>query len=181
MISCLLLSLLLFSCANTEKDKAVASDIAESATLVETIDEEGSESAKIPTLNFSELEAQYLQPSNDQTTYVINFWATWCKPCVKELPYFEQLNAEKDDVKVILVSLDFPENIDRQVVPFIEKYKLKSEVVLLDDPDANSWIPKVDANWTGAIPATIIMKNNTKKFFEKSFTYTELETEVQSI
>lgn len=119
----------------------------------------------------------------DNITYVINFWATWCMPCVKELPYFEKLNETYKDknVKVILVSLDFPKKIDSQLLPFLEKKMINSTVYVLDDPNANDWIEKVSKDWSGAIPATIIYKGNSKKFFEKSFSYEELENELLSI
>jgi len=80
-----------------------------------------------------------------------------------------------------LVSLDFPDKIESQLIPFVTKRKLKSEVVLLDDPNANEWIPKVDETWTGAIPATIIFSKDKRKFYEQSFTYEELENELQTI
>jgi thiol-disulfide isomerase/thioredoxin len=138
--------------------------------------------AGIPVYNFEGLDRAILQKNND-TTYVVNFWATWCKPCVKEMPYFEQLGEKyaKDRVKVIFVSLDFPDRLESQVVPFIEKNNIRSEVVLLDDDDANSWIPKVSDQWQGAIPATLMFSNVKRAFYERSFTFEELEKEVQSI
>jgi thiol-disulfide isomerase/thioredoxin len=118
--------------------------------------------------------------TEDDKTYVVNFWATWCAPCIKELPYFEKLNATySDQLEVILVSLDFPSKYDTKLKPFIKDKKLQSKVVALNDVDSNTWIPKVDESWTGAIPATIIFNKNKRKFYEKSFTYDELETEVK--
>ena len=116
----------------------------------------------------------------DDTVYVVNFWATWCAPCIKELPSFEEIGKKYKDqkVKVILVSLDFPKKVESNLIPFIERKKLVSEVIHLDDPDANSWIEKIDKNWSGAIPATIIYRNDSKAFYEQSFTYEELETEL---
>ena len=112
----------------------------------------------------------------------MNFWATWCKPCVKELPAFEQLRENYSDknVKVVLASLDFPDKVESQVLPFIKNKNLQSEVVLLDDPDGNTWIPNVSPDWSGAIPATIFLQNGKRKFFEQSFTYESLEKEVQT-
>ena len=132
----------------------------------------------LPTYSFEEFE-ELLYLENDQT-YVINFWATWCKPCIKELPYFEQLRTTylKKGVEVILVSLDFPEQVETRLLPFIKKRNLQSKVVLLDDPDANSWIPKVDDDWSGAIPATIIYNGDKRAFYERSFTYQELEEQL---
>ena len=119
----------------------------------------------------------------DETTYVINFWATWCLPCVKELPHFETLNKNYKDkgVKVILVSLDMPKKVETNLIPFMVKKKLQSEVIHLDDPDANSWIELVDKKWSGSIPATIIYNKTSRQFYERSFTYEELEKELKTI
>ncbi|GAA4292806.1 TlpA family protein disulfide reductase [Aestuariibaculum suncheonense] len=117
----------------------------------------------------------------DGKVHVVNFWATWCVPCVKELPYFEQLQkayAHKN-VEVLLVSLDFPHQYDTKLKPFINERKIQSQVVALDDADMNAWIPKVDASWSGSIPATIIYKDDERQFFEQSFTFEELEKQVK--
>jgi len=174
-----LCAVLLCSCNEKVSEQTVEETVVSEteATLVTT----GKEDTKVPIYNFSELEP-LLQKKND-TTYVVNFWATWCKPCIKELPYFEKVNKEYADkkVKVVLVSLDFPDILEKQVIPFIEKRGIQSQVVLLDDPDANGWIPKVSPEWSGAIPATIIYNSKNRKFYEKAFTQSELETEIQSI
>lgn len=120
---------------------------------------------------------------NDGKTRVINFWATWCKPCVAELPYFELINSRypDDEVEVVLVSLDLPKHVETKLIPFLKKQKIESKVILLDDPDANAWIPKVNKNWSGSIPATIIYKGNNVNFYERSFTYNDLEKELKKI
>lgn len=124
---------------------------------------------------------QYLAEKDQTKTYVINFWATWCAPCVKELPYFEQLNVNysQNQVEVILVSLDFPSQIDSKLKPFIKKHTLKSEVIVLNDVDSNTWIPKVNEDWSGAIPATLIYNKNKNVFYGRTFNYDELETELK--
>src|SRR5690606_8072833 len=123
---------------------------------------------------------KFLQ-KKDGKVYVVNFWATWCAPCVKEMPYFEKLNEEykSDNVEVLFVSLDFPHLYDSKLKPFIKDKNIKSKVIALNDVDMNTWIPKVDENWSGSIPATIIYKNDTSKFYEQSFTYESLETEIK--
>lgn len=130
--------------------------------------------------SYSDLEKAVLSDKN--TTYVVNFWATWCAPCVKELPHFEQLNSENKDVKVVLVSLDFKNQYEAKLLPFLKKKAIKSEVVLLTDKDYNTWLPVVDKDWSGSIPATLIIKNEKKFFVEKMFTdYNELNQYVNSI
>ncbi len=113
----------------------------------------------------------------DDHTYVINFWATWCAPCVREIPYFEKLyaNYKDDGLRVILVSLDNPDHLESRVIPFIERHDLQSEVILMDDVNANRWIPLVSEEWSGAIPATIIYNNSFRGFYEKEFKYDELK------
>ncbi len=116
--------------------------------------------------------------SNTDTTYIVNFWATWCGPCVEELPYFEQLNRNfaSQKVRVLLVSMDFVQDKDKRVAPFVERMKIQNTVWLLNEPDANSWIDRVDPSWSGALPATLILNAKIKKraFYEKSLNYESL-------
>lgn len=129
--------------------------------------------------NYTALEKAVLSDAN--TTYVVNFWATWCAPCVKELPHFEQLNSENKNVKVVLVSLDFKNQYEAKLLPFLKKKAIKSEVVLLTDKDYNTWLPAVDKDWSGSIPATLIIKDGKKVFVEKMFaSYEELDEYVNS-
>lgn len=136
----------------------------------------------VKSFDFNSFEPYLHQ--NDETTYVINFWATWCLPCVKELPYFEQLNEKYkgQNVKVILVSLDLPKKVESNLIPFINKKNLKSEIIHLNDPDANTWIEKVDKSWAGSIPATVIYNKNSRVFAEDSYSsLKELEEELLTI
>ena len=111
------------------------------------------------------------------SVYVINFWATWCAPCVREIPYFEKINKEYRErgVKVLLVSLDFPSQVESRVVPFIEKLQVESEVILLNEPNPNRWIPLVSEEWSGAIPATIVYNRHRREFHEGELSFEELE------
>ena len=135
---------------------------------------------EVPVMDFHTFE-QRLHKTND-TTYIVNFWATWCVPCRKELPDFEKINAayKNKKVKVLLVSLDFPDNLEKGLMPFIKKNKVKSEVILLDDPNSNYWINKVDTNWDGNIPATLIYNKKYREFFAHALNYSKLDSILNS-
>ncbi|MDG0967386.1 MAG: TlpA disulfide reductase family protein [Flavobacteriaceae bacterium] len=132
---------------------------------------------EVPSMSYQELHPLLNQKGNK--TYVVNFWATWCAPCIKELPYFEELNNNKN-IEVILVSLDFPKHKEKRLLPFIKKRQLSSRVILLDDDDENFWINDISSTWSGALPATLIYTQNRRGFYEQSFTKEELFQEVKS-
>ena len=134
---------------------------------------------KISVKSYSYNELKPLLQKNDDKIYVVNFWATWCAPCVKELPAFEKLNTEYENknVEVLLVSLDFPKQVEKRLIPFINKKQLRSKVVLLDDVNEDVWIKAIDSTWSGAIPATLIYNSKDRKFYEQSFDYETLENE----
>jgi thiol-disulfide isomerase/thioredoxin len=167
-----LLIVLLVACKTETKNEAAKSQ----KTVVEN---PATDNIKLAIFDYNGLEP-YLNKTDDKT-HVVNFWATWCAPCVKELPHFEALNKNyKDkDVEVMLVSLDFPNQYEKKLKPFIKKHDLQSEILVLDDVDQNTWIPKIDKDWDGAIPVTIIYNKDKREFYDRPFTYEELETEVE--
>ncbi len=136
---------------------------------------------EVKSMKFPELEPRLHMKDNH--TWVINFWATWCAPCVKEMPYFQQIAAdyETKGVKVVLVSLDHPRQIESRVIPFIQRLKINQEVILLADPDANSWIDKVSPEWSGALPATLIYNSRHRKFYEQPFDLDKLREAVENV
>ena len=148
--------LFLFSCNNSSED------------AIEVVDFEGM---------YSKIDLSV------DKTYVINFWATWCAPCVKELPYFEEVNKQSKDknIEVILVSLDFPSQIESKLKPYLKKNKIKSKVILLDDSKINTWVPKVSERWDGGIPATLIVNSSNYNFYPKPFEKEELFTEINKV
>ncbi|MFD0941214.1 TlpA disulfide reductase family protein [Pedobacter boryungensis] len=140
-----------------------------------------SVNAQVKLISLNELQQRFTKGKD--TTYVVNFWATWCGPCVKELPHFENLKTEyfKKPVKVILLSMDFKSKLNSAVIPFVKKHKLKSEVYVINEPNQQTFISNVDKKWSGALPSTLIVKNNMRSFFEKEFTNIELEDLVKNI
>ncbi|MDI1353557.1 MAG: TlpA disulfide reductase family protein [bacterium] len=117
------------------------------------------------------------------TTYVVNFWALWCKPCIQELPAFDSLNSELKGmpVKVLLVNLDFKEDGVTKVNAFLKKNKINTECVLLDEIDGNSYINLISEKWSGAIPATLFKKGNQKMFIEHKLNLAHLKKHVGEI
>lgn len=127
-------------------------------------------------------EIQDILSQSSDTTYIVNFWATWCKPCVVEIPYFEEIqqNFKDKNVRVIMVSMDFAKDISTRVIPFVHQHRLTGKVWVLNEPDTNSWIEKINPEWSGAIPATLIVNNQKKKkvFFEQKLDYDRLVREL---
>jgi thiol-disulfide isomerase/thioredoxin len=168
--SLILMVLLSFSCKKEITKKVDDKEVVKNENQI----------TAVVTYNYNQLKP-FLE-KKDNKVYVVNFWATWCAPCVKELPYFEKIGEEYKDknVEVLLVSLDFPNQVDKKLIPFINEKQLQSEVVLLDDTNENVWINAIDESWSGALPATLIYSKNNRKFFEKSFDYETLENELQT-
>ncbi len=152
---------LIFSCGSASPKETNQS--------VETTIPLQNSSKDITTVDFAGLEP-YLN-LNDDSLRVFNFWATWCKPCVEELPLFEELAGEFNQTafKLYYVSLDFPNQVEKKLKPFLKEHRLSGEVILFDDPDANSWIDKINPEWSGAIPATVITKKGQHQFHEGKF------------
>lgn len=136
----------------------------------------GGFAQKAKMIRLADLQKLIAAPTEE--IKVINFWATWCVPCIKELPLIEKLQGERKDVKVSLVSMDMdldpdPEKVHR----FVDRKKIQSEVLILDERDPNDWIDKIEKKWSGALPATLIIntKNGKRKFVEKELHEGELE------
>ena len=141
-----------------------------------------TQTTAVPILDFEGIKP-YLEKDSD-TVYVVNFWATWCKPCIEELPFIEQLHRDpiNQPLQVILVSLDFRNQVQSKLIPFINEHSLQSKVIVLDDPDANSWIDRVDESWSGAIPATLVYKKEKRMFFHEGFeNYQSIKSAIEQV
>lgn len=132
-----------------------------------------AQNSEVKVIKVPELER--IIDNSSSKLKVINFWATWCKPCIKELPYFVEAQKKYPDVEFIFMSLDYAENAAK-VNAFSKKKGLnKSSMYLIDELDYNSWIDKVSPDWSGAIPGTLFVNASGKEFFEKEFHEGELE------
>ncbi len=115
---------------------------------------------------------------------VINFWATFCVPCIEEIPdliKYTNLN-KKDRVKLYLVSLDLPEYYPSKIKKFVAKKKFKASVTWLDETNADYFCPIVSQNWSGAIPATLIVnkKKGYRQFYEKKLSAPEIKKAIEA-
>ena len=164
----LLIVFVSFSCNSSNVKKEVSA-----ATLPPVVSIDSFKTVTLDDIpiygNFDDLK--YIFEQESDTTYVINFWATWCKPCVEELPFFEALHEEfaEEKMRIILVSLDFPNKLESKLVPFINEHKLSSEVMVLTDDRYNEWIGWVDADWDGGIPVSMVYNQKDKKFVRGAF------------
>lgn len=120
---------------------------------------------------------EMMAAKNDHTVF-FNFWASWCAPCVKEMPYLQQVDGT-NNLEVVLISLDFSQDIEK-TRRILEKKEIELKTYLLDETDYDKVIPAINKSWSGAIPATLVIRKNGERFFyEKGFEKEELEDIVQ--
>lgn len=136
----------------------------------------------VEVIKYPALEKIINEPAG-QKVKVINFWATWCRPCIKELPHFEALQKKypTSELEVYLISFDDVENLESRVEPFVKKRNFESTLKLLDETDYNAFIDKVDPSWSGAIPATLVIAGNERRFVEGELSEAELNSLIQEI
>lgn len=119
---------------------------------------------------------------DSKTPLIVNFWATFCLPCIGEIPYFEELS-KKNGISLLLVSLDLEKSYPKDISNFVKKRKYSAPVQWLDESDADYFCPKVDSSWSGALPASLFVNNKTvyRKFFEAQFSKEQLEKEIMAM
>src|SRR5215471_19161892 len=110
---------------------------------------------------------------------IVDFWATYCVPCLKEIPYFQETvkKNKPQNVSLILVSLDLQDAYPKQIQAIKNRLKLNVPVLYLDETNADYFCPKVDTAWSGALPATLFINNSTgyRKFLEDEISKTDFE------
>lgn len=144
--------------------------------------------AKLQAQQITKVNSQWLfnmKTDKSDTLYLINFWATWCKPCVEELPIFNQLDSvyKKQKIKIILVSTDMRKDYDKKLPDFITQHQLKQQIVFMDELNADLWINQVNENWSGAIPATWLIKGSIgfEHFKEGETSFEEMQSLINQI
>lgn len=116
---------------------------------------------------------------------IFNFWATFCKPCIAEIPYFQQLVKKYDSagVRLVLISLDSKDAYPKAIATMAVKRKFTAPIAFLDETNADLFCPVVDPSWSGVIPATLLVNNQTgyRKFFEESLKKDQLDREIKAM
>jgi len=144
--------------------------------LASTADAQEIVKAKIPDI-------ERLMASKDSSVLVLNFWATFCKPCVAEIPSFIEITNKykADKVKLVLVSLDLPSYYPGKIAAFSKKHKFNTNIMWLAETNADYFCPRIDSSWSGSIPATLIInsKNNYRFFIEGEISADAFESEVK--
>lgn len=136
----------------------------------------------IPEWKIQDLDAYIRQPGSK--VRIVNIWATFCKPCIEEIPGFMRVHEElKAQTELLLVSVDLKQMYPNKLEKFVSKRGYSVPVVWLNETNADYFCPFVDPNWSGSIPATLIVNPSTgyRKFFEAEMTEQELKREVQAV
>lgn len=116
---------------------------------------------------------------------VVNFWATWCGPCVHEIPWFERSVARFADknIRLVLVSLDVPAAYPGFIASFAKKNKYRLEILWLDEADANEFCPRIDPSWQGTIPVTLMVNHakGYRRFYNQQLPEARLVLELEKM
>jgi thiol-disulfide isomerase/thioredoxin len=120
-----------------------------------------------------------------QRPTIINFWATFCIPCIQEIPHFQELvkKYKSAGINLVLVNLDMKSAYPTQIASFAKKRKFTSKIVFLDETNADLFCPVADSSWSGALPSTLMLypKNGYRAFFEMPLSREKLEVEIRKM
>lgn len=134
----------------------------------------------IARIKITDLEAKI---RDAEGPLVINFWATFCKPCVEEIPHFVKLNEKyrEQGLRMLFVSLDLEEDYPAKVQSVAQKLGIKNQVLWLDEFDADYFIPRIDSSWSGALPATLLLnaQKGYRRFLDQVLTEEKLQKEIE--
>lgn len=110
----------------------------------------------MPLSSVKDLET--LRDSKKGKVVLVNFWASWCRPCVAEIPGLIKLynNYKDSGFEIIFISVDVPEDIQSKVAPFLKSKGVDFTTYYNQFDKTDDLINFFDKNWQGAIPSTYI-------------------------
>jgi peroxiredoxin len=125
-----------------------------------------------------------LEQARGKDVVVVNFWATWCPPCVKEMPVFVELyrTYASKGVRLVSVSVDHPDTLVDRVQPFVKTHALPFPVYVLSDRSPDNVDKALGVDWGGAVPATFVFDaaGRLKKAWFEDITAREVRAVVES-
>lgn len=115
---------------------------------------------------------------------LVNIWATWCIPCREEFPDLVKLyNENLFDLEVMAISVDYPDEINSKIKPFLVANKVPFPVYLSSFANDEELINTLNHKWNGALPGTFIYDGEGKqiKMLEGKQTFQDLSSIVQKL
>ncbi|WP_027379429.1 TlpA family protein disulfide reductase [Chryseobacterium daeguense] len=157
----ILSTLILFALASCKKESQKADEVVNAADSA-SVSEPAAPAVALKTITPAQT-SEFLGKKND-TLYVTNFFATWCGPCVKEIPHFKKKIEEFQGkpVKITFVSLDQKEVWNSEVPRFTSEQGIQDHTLLLDGQllDGNFFKNNFKQWDGGAIPFTFMRKGD---------------------
>lgn len=99
---------------------------------------------------------------------VVNFWATWCGPCVAEFPEFVKLTDEYKTKGVRFVHITADDMSDlKKAAAFLKAQKSNADQFIQDTDDPQQMIDQVFKDWPGTLPATFVYDKKGKMTFHR--------------
>ncbi|MES2520295.1 MAG: redoxin domain-containing protein [Bacteroidota bacterium] len=99
---------------------------------------------------------------------LVNVWATWCGPCVAEIPDFLNINRmyRNRDFELITISADKPDKKDKALAT-LKRLQASSKNYIFNSDDVYKLIELIDPKWQGALPYTLLIEPNGKVVYQK--------------